>query len=111
MQAIPLGRVTVTTPGTLAPLSALAAWQLAMVPTGRVCKIEVHADPASTGNVYVNCTVPGQSALVLMALPKPAGGYVPKWIINACADTIAYAQFSLNADTAGDGAYVTLWVQ
>jgi hypothetical protein len=64
MQAIPLGRVTVTTAGTPVALT-LSAAQLAMLPPSQqVCRVEVWPDPAATGRVLVKCPggYPGRAA-------------------------------------------------
>lgn len=114
MQAICLGRVTVTTAGTpVTLLSRMTPAQLAMLPpSGQVASITVWPDPAASGKVLVMCKAPGQPNTIIAALPVPAGGYPVPW--STCGDTsrnsINYAQFSLDAITNGDGAFVTLSV-
>jgi len=116
MQAIPLGRVTVPTAGVpVAFASLLTAAQLAAIPpSGLVAKIEVWPDPAAAGKVYVKCLVPGQAQpVILAALPVVSGGYPIPWATDGdgAANQFAYAQYSLDVATGGDGAYVTLWVK
>jgi hypothetical protein len=114
MQAIPLGRVTVEAPGTLESLAAvLTASQRARVPTGRVRRIEVWPDVGAAGTVYVTCTVPGQAVANLAAFPKftNTGSPWPWSIDTAGGNAVDLAQYSLDAEAAGDGAYVTFWVE
>jgi hypothetical protein len=114
MQAICLGRVTVATAGVPVLFSSLLTpAQLAMLPPSQqVAQMDIWPDPAAVGKVYVKCQVPGQSLTTLAVLPVPAGGYPVPW--STCGDTsrnvVAFKQYSLDAATSGDGAYVTLWV-
>jgi len=118
MQAIPLGRVTVATPGQQVLFSSLlSAAQLALLPpSGLVAKIEVWPDPSATGKVYVKCTPSGTpgpaTGVVISALPVPSGGYPIPWCTGGDgSNQFAYSQYGLDVATGGDGAYVTLWVK
>jgi hypothetical protein len=114
MQHITLGRITVTTAGVpVSFLSKMSAVQLAMLPpSGQVADIDVWPDPAAVGKVYVKCQAPGQPSTILATLPVPTGGYPIPWSPpgDPSRNSINYSEFSLDAATSGDGAYVTLWV-
>lgn len=110
MQAIPLGRVTVPTAGTPVLFSSVmtAAQRAVVPPSGLVAKIEVWPDPASTAKVFVKCQPPGYAApITLASLPVPTGSYPLPWSGHA----LPYQQFSLDAATNSDGAFVTLWLE
>ena len=116
MQAIPLGRVTVPTAGTPVTFaSVLSAAQLAMIPPpGIVARIEVWPDPTAAGKVFVKVQPPGYAApVILAALPVPTGGYPIPWSTDGDGrrNQFPYTQFSLDAATSGDGAYVTFFVE
>jgi hypothetical protein len=115
MQAIVLGRVNVPTAGTPVLLSSLLTpAQLAMLPpTKQVAIIDIWPDPAAVGKVYVKCQAPGQPIGIIASLPVPTGGYPVPWQSNGdCSrNSINYAQFSLDAITNNDGAFVTLWIE
>jgi hypothetical protein len=115
MQAIPLGRVTVAVAGTPVALASLMtpAQLLAVPPSGMVARIEVWPDPASVGKVYVKCTPPGKATAILATLPVPSAGYPVPWSTDGdgARNQFAIGQYSLDAATSGDGAYVTLWVE
>jgi hypothetical protein len=75
-------------------------------PSQQVCRVEVWPDTQATGRVLVKC-----QGVTLAVLPVPASGYATAWSTpDSDRNSIAYAQFSLDAATSGDGAYVTLWV-
>lgn len=115
MQAIVLGRVNVPTAGTPVLLSALLTpAQLAMLPpSGQVAQVDVWPDPAAVGRVFIKCQPPGQPLSIAAVLPVVSGGYPVPW--STSGDTsrngIAFRQYSLDAITNGDGAFVTLWVE
>ena len=115
MQAIVLGRVNVPTAGTPVLFSnVLTAVQKAMLPpSAQVASITVWPDPAAVGKVLVKCQAPGQPIAIIAALPVPTGGYPVPWQSNGdCSrNSINYAQFSLDAITNNDGAFVTLWIE
>ncbi len=106
--AIALGKLTVAAAGTPTPITAamiLAAGD-GRPPAGGVNKIEVWADPASTGTVYA---VKGTTKIA--ALPKPSGAGV-HWAAKAPegGNTLNPLDFGIDAVTNGDGAFVTLWI-
>ena len=116
MQAISLGRVTVAVAGTPVTFASLlsAAQRAAIPPSGLVAKIDVWPDTSSTGPVYVKCQPPGYAApVIIAALPVPSGAYPLPWSTDGDTgrNAVPYQQFSLDAATGGDGAYVTLWVE
>lgn len=114
MQTINLGRVTVVTAGTPVLFSSLMTpAQLAMLPPSQqVAQMDIWPDPAAVGKVLVKCQAPGQPGTVVAALPVPSGGYPVPWSTpgDPSRNSINYAEFSLDAITNGDGAYVTLAV-
>jgi len=108
MISIALGKIAVTTPGTPVPVSLTAAQAAQLPPNGAVHKIEAWADPADAGSSYVK-----QGTVTIAALPKPANGHAEHWqaagpkgsnVINPLA-------YSADADNAGGGPFVTLWVE
>ena len=106
MQAIPLGRINVPTAGTPVALTLSAAQLALLPPSQQVNRVEVWPDTQATGRVLVKC-----QGVTLAVLPVPTGGYPVPWSTpDSDRNSIAYAQFSLDAVTNGDGAYVTLWV-
>ena len=113
MQAIPLGRVTVPTPGTPVMFAAvMSATQLAQVPPSNlVNKIEIWPDPAAVGKVFAKCQPPGYGgAVTAAALPVIANGYPVPWSVRSEGSGVDYRQYGLDAATANDGAFVTIWV-
>ncbi|CAB4130739.1 hypothetical protein UFOVP130_30 [uncultured Caudovirales phage] len=111
MNAIALGKVTVTTAGTPVPITAamITAAGGQLPPNGGCCRIEAWAVPGSTGVVFVK-TVQGNK--VVMALPVPASGFAENWVAEdpEGGNTIYPAAFQLDAASNNDGAYVTVWV-
>ena len=114
MQAISLGRVTVPTAGTpVSLLSQMTTAQKAMLPPSQqVASITIWPDPAASGKVFVKCQGPGQPSGIIAALPQPTGGYPVPWTTpgDPSRNSINYSEFSLDAVTNGDGAYVTITV-
>ncbi|MDR3430049.1 hypothetical protein [Silvimonas sp.] len=112
MQVITLGRVNVPAAGTPVLLSSLltTAQKAMLPPSGQVASITVWPDPAATGKVLVKCQGPGQPSTIIAALPVPTGGYPVPWSTpgDPSRNSINFAQFSLDAITNGDGAYVSL---
>jgi hypothetical protein len=71
-----------------------------------VAKLEVWPNPSATGRIYIK-----RSGVTIAALPVPTGGYPVPWSSpDSDHNTVQWAQFTLDAATNGDGAYVTLWV-
>jgi len=106
MLAIPLGKIIVTTAGTPVALTVPGSYTLPA--SGCVRKVEVWADPGMTGTaVYVKV---GTS--ILAALPKPASGFAAHWSTpETDGDVVNPTSFEIDAQTSGDGAFVTLWVE
>jgi hypothetical protein len=115
MQAIVLGRVTVPTAGTPVTFaSVMTQTQKARIPpSGLVCRMEVWPDPASVGKVYVKVQPPDYAAPVIIAALPQSTGYPIPWETDGDSgrNIHAYGQFSIDAATNGDGAFVTLWVE
>ena len=115
VQAIPLGRVTVAVAGTPVTFaSKLTAVQLAKLPpSGLVARIEVWPDPSASGKAYIMCQPSSaEPNAIIAALPQSTGYPIP-WMTDGDSgrNLIAYSQYSLDVQTGGDGAYITLWVE
>jgi len=108
MFSIPLGKVSVPTPGTPVPITLSGAQQAKLGPAGRVAKMEARTDPADTGTVSVK-----QGGATIAVLPVPASGHAESWE-SPCRygalglDPTAYA---VDAFIANNGPFVTLWVE
>ena len=108
MNAYPLGRVNVTTPGTLVPLSA--------DPTLRATKIFFQVIPGLTGKGYI-----GKSGMVRATLakvirvlwPNSGGGFSDSFFLESGADsdTLNLAEYYIDMDVAGEGLLVTYWAE
>jgi hypothetical protein len=107
MIAIPLGKIAVPTPGTPLALT-LSGPQLAkLTPSGQVRKIEAWADPADTGKVFVV-----YGGVKIAGLPAPSGGFAASWSTpDAPGNTVNPLDFAVDAATATQGPFVTLWVE
>ncbi len=100
MNAIPLGRVNVATPGNLVPLST--------DPTARASKIFFQVIPGLTGKGYV-----GTSGLLRATLantirvlwPNSSGGISDSFFLESHSDSGAFylAEYFIDMDVAGKG--------
>lgn len=107
MIAIPLGKISVPTPGTPVAISLSPAQVAQLSPGGLVTKIEARTDPADTGAVYVK-----QGGVTIAALPQPANGFAAKWGTPECeGNSLQPLAFSVDAAQANNGPFVTLWVE
>lgn len=108
MTANPLGRINVTTPGTLVPLSTN--------PTARASKIFFQVIPGLTGKGYI-----GKSGLVRATLaqtirvlwPNPSGGISDSFFLEAHsdADVLNLSEYYIDMDVAGEGLLITYWTE
>jgi hypothetical protein len=106
MISIPLGKIAVPTPGTPVAIT-LTATQAAQLPrSGLVTKIEARADTADAGTVWVE-----QSGAKLAALPVPSGGHAEHWDTPELDTGVNPLAYSVDAAVAGNGPFVTLWVE
>lgn len=105
MISIPLGKIAVPTPGTPVALTLTDAQKALLPPSGLVAKIEAHADPADSGAVQIK-----QGGVALASLPVPANGHADTWATPEGASVNPLA-FAVDAAQAGNGPFVTLWVE
>src|SRR5579871_6649326 len=108
MTANPLGRVNVTTPGTIVPLST--------DPTARVSKIYFQVIPGLTGKGYI-----GKKGLVRATLancirvlwPNSSGGMSDSFFLESREDTdvLILSEYYIDMDVAGEGLLVTYWTE
>ncbi len=108
MNANPLGRINVATPGTLVPLSANS--------TLRASKIFFQVIPGLTGKGYI-----GKSGMVRATLanvirvlwPNTAGGFSDSFFLesNQDADSLNLSEYYVDMDVAGEGLLVTYWTE
>jgi hypothetical protein len=102
MTCIPLGKISVATPGTPVPLTLTLA-QAALLPlSGIVARMEVSADNADMGVSFVK-----SGEIKVAPLPVPANGRCEHWeksLVNPLA-------FQVDNTVANNGPFVTLWVE
>ena len=108
MTANPLGRVNVTTPGTMVPLSTNTSL--------RAAKIFFQVIPGLTGKGYV-----GKSGMVRATLanvirvlwPNASGGFSDSFYIESQqdSDVLNLSEYYIDMDVAGEGLLVTYWTE
>ncbi len=108
MNAIPLGRVNVTTPGTLVPLSTN--------PTARASKIFFQVIPGLTGKGYVGTSGLSRATLantIRVLWPNPSGGISDSFFLESHADSDALylSEYYIDMDVAGEGLLITYWTE
>jgi len=107
MTCIPLGKISVPTPGTPVLVTPTPQQVGELPPPDMVYKVEVWPDTANAGviKVFVNGTQ-------VAALPVPNNGHAEAYQIASPEDTnaVSPASFSIDAAVSGDGGFVTLWV-
>jgi hypothetical protein len=100
------GRVNVATPGTPVPLST--------DPTATASKLFFQAIPGLTGKMYIGAPSMSKAALSSVArvlAPNPAGGFSENFYIESQdgENSIHLADYSIDADVAGEGLLITWW--
>jgi hypothetical protein len=100
MLAILLGKIAVPTPGTPVALTLTAA-QRAQLPTNGEAILEVCNDTADSGRVMIKI-----GAAIATILPAGTTA-TANWRTPGPVQPTA---FGIDANTAGNGPYVTLWV-
>ena len=108
MTANPMGRVNVTTPGTLVQLSTNTSL--------RASKIYFQVIPGLTGKGYI-----GKSGLVRATLancirvlwPNSAGGFSDSFFLESGedSDVLNLSEYYIDMDVAGEGLLVTYWTE
>lgn len=106
MTVTALGRVNVTTPGTVVPLST--------DPTKRASKIFVQVVPGLTGKGYLG--TPGMvratlAGVVRVLWPNTAGGMSENFLIESSNGTnsLNLSEYVVDMDVAGEGLLVSYW--
>ncbi len=108
MTANPLGRVNVTTPGTLVPLTTNTSL--------RVSKIYFQVIPGLTGKGYIgkNGLVRATLANVIRVLwPNSSGGFSDSFFLESGedSDVLNLSEYYIDMDVAGEGLLVTYWTE
>ena len=103
-----LGRISVPVPGTPVPLTANAAITAS--------KVFVQAIPGLTGKTYLGAASMTKSTLAGVARilsPNPTGGFSENFFLESQDGTnsIPLAEYSVDADVAGEGLLVTYWTE
>jgi hypothetical protein len=104
-----LGKVTVTTPGTPVPITAILPPDLT---PPAVHALLLQALPGNTGNVYVGGATLNKTTLagVYMVLATPTANNVPSFsaVHNQLGQGIQIHDLLIDADAAGGGVLVTV---
>jgi hypothetical protein len=108
MNANPLGRVSVATPGTLVQLSSDT--------TLRASKIFFQVIPGLTGKGYIGKAgmVRATLANVIRVLwPNSAGGISDSFFLESRqdSDVLNLSEYYVDMDVAGEGLLVTYWTE
>ena len=108
MNANPLGRVSVATPGTLVQLSSDT--------TLRASKIFFQVIPGLTGKGYIGKAgmVRATLANVIRVLwPNSGGGFSDSFFLesNHDSDVLNLSEYYVDMDVAGEGLLVTYWTE
>ena len=108
MNANPLGRVNVATPGTLVPLST--------DPTARASKIFFQVIPGLTGKGYIGTNGLLRATLantIRVLWPNPSGGISDSFFLEAHSDSDALylSEYYIDMDVAGEGLLITYWTE
>jgi len=107
MISIALGKIAVPTPGTPVPIALTAGQKAQLPPSGLVHKIEAWADPADTGTSYVK----DAAGVTIAPLLQPANGHVEHWHVAHEGNWVNPTALAVDAAVAGNGPFVTLWVE
>jgi hypothetical protein len=108
MTVTALGRVNVTTPGTLVPLST--------DPTKFASKIFVQVVPGLTGKGYLGTAGMVRSTLagvVRVLWPNTNGGFSENFLIESSdgCNTLNLSQYFVDMDVANEGLLVSYWTE
>jgi len=103
-----LGRVNVPVPGTPVPLTTNRAITAS--------KLFVQAIPGLTGKTYLGSATLTKATLAGVArvlAPNSAGGFSEDFFLESQdgANSIRLAEYSIDADVAGEGLLVTYWAE
>jgi hypothetical protein len=108
MTVTTVGRVNVTTPGTLVPLST--------DPTQRVSKIFAQVVPGLTGKGYLgtsNLVRTTLAGVIRIFWPNTAGGFSENMLIESSdgTDSLNLSEYFVDMDVAGEGLLVSYWTE
>ncbi len=103
-----LGRVNVPVPGTPVPLTTNHAITAS--------KLFVQAVPGLTGKTYLGSATLTKATLAGVARvvsPNSTGGFSENFFLESQDGTnsIRLAQYSIDADVAGEGLLITYWAE
>jgi hypothetical protein len=103
-----MGRVNVPTPGTPVPLSTNE--------TDTASKLFFQVIPGLTGKTYAGATTMNKTTLTGVARilwPNATGGFSETFYIESQdgENSIHLANYSVDADVAGEGLLVTYWTE
>ena len=103
-----LGRVNVPVPGTPVPLTTN--------PAITASKLFVQVIPGLTGKTYLGSATLTKATLAGVArvlAPNSAGGFSEDFFLESQdgANSIRLAEYSIDADVAGEGLLVTYWAE
>jgi hypothetical protein len=104
-----LGKVTVTTPGTPVPITAILPADLT---PAAVHAVLLQALPSNTGAAYVGAAALNKATLAscYMVLATPTANSVPSFsaVHNLLGQGVQLNDMVVDADTAGNGVLVTV---
>ena len=108
MTVTTLGRVNVTTPGTLVPLS--------IDPNQRVAKIFAQVIPGLTGKGYFgtsNMVRATMAGVIRVLWPNSGGGFSENFLVESADghDSLNLSQYFVDMDVAGEGLLVSYWTE
>jgi len=109
MISIPLGKIAVPTPGTPVPITLTNAQKALLPPSGLVHKVEAWPDPTDTGVTKV--LVGGTQVAGLPSPDTAAGGHAQPYQSKSEGNGVNPLAFSVDNTQAGNGPFVTLWVE
>ena len=103
-----LGRVNVTAPGTLVPLST--------DPKQRVSKIFAQVVPGLTGKGYLgrsNMVRATMAGVIRILWPNSGGGFSENMLIESSdgTDSLNLSEYFVDMDVAGEGLLVSYWTE
>ncbi len=100
----PLGKITVTTPGT--PVRVTSQTGL------RASRMLFATDPSDTGAIYLGVAgmVKATRAGVIRVFTAPGTGPQDGLVLQTDRQTVNPGDYYIDADNAGQGLLVTLWL-
>ena len=108
MTVTTMGRVNVTTPGTLVPLSTN--------PDQKVSRIFAQVIPGLTGKGYIgksSLTRATGAGVIRILWPNSGGGFSDSFEVQSTSGTnsLVLSEYFVDMDVAGEGLLVTYWTE